>query len=80
MVAGDWRPAVSAALAGLFCGIFWEMWNQYSLAKWAYTIPYVQRFHLFEMPIIGYMGYLPFGLECIALFDLIEEAWSKRFP
>jgi hypothetical protein len=79
MVAGDWRPAVSAALAGLFCGIFWEMWNQYSLAKWVYTIPYVQRFHLFEMPILGYMGYLPFGLECIAVFDLIEEAWMERF-
>jgi hypothetical protein len=40
------------------------MWNFYSLAKWKYSIPFVERFHLFEMPILGYAGYLPFGLEC----------------
>ena len=51
----------AAALAGLFCGFFWELWNAHSLARWEYTIPWVDRFHLFEMPLLGYAGYLPFG-------------------
>jgi hypothetical protein len=62
---GDWRPLVVPALAALICGFFWELWNTFSLARWTYSIPYVQRFHLFEMPILGYGGYLSFGLECL---------------
>lgn len=61
---GDWRTLWLSALAAVQCGFFWEMWNYYSLAKWEYSIPYVHRFEIFEMPILGYAGYLPFGLEC----------------
>jgi hypothetical protein len=68
---GDWRPVVVSALAALTCGLFWEMWNTSSLARWTYSIPYVQRFYLFEMPILGYGGYLPFGLECLLAGSLV---------
>ena len=68
---GDWRPVVVPALAALICGFFWEMWNTHSLARWTYTIPLVQRFHLFEMPILGYGGYLPFGLICSIVGALV---------
>jgi len=68
---GNWAPVTAAALAGLFCGGFWEMWNYFSLAHWSYTIPLVDRFHLFEMPLLGYAGYLPFGLECALIGDVI---------
>lgn len=68
---GDWRPLVVPALAALTCGFFWEMWNYSSLARWTYSIPYVQRFYLFEMPILGYGGYLPFGLECLLAGSLV---------
>ena len=71
---GDWTLAAASALSALFCGCFWEMWNYYSLAKWQYAIPFVNRFHLFEMPILGYAGYLPFGLECAAIGGLVS-AW-----
>lgn len=67
---GDWRGIVTAAMAALICGFFWEMWNFYSHAKWIYSIPYAHRFLLFEMPIMGYAGYLPFGLECVAVAEL----------
>ncbi|HQX22923.1 MAG TPA: hypothetical protein PLU01_06070, partial [Nitrospira sp.] len=67
---GDWRTLWAAALAALICGWFWEMWNFYSLARWEYAVPFVQRFKLFEMPLLGYAGYLPFGLECLAVADL----------
>jgi hypothetical protein len=76
----DWTLPVSAALAALVCGGFWEMWNFYSLAKWQYSIPYVQRFHLFEMPLLGYAGYLPFGLECAAICTMVAELLDPEKP
>jgi len=77
LTAGHWSPVVSSALAAVFCGFFWEMWNYYSLARWEYSIPYVYRFKIFEMPILGYAGYLPFGLECAVIGGLIEQ-WIKE--
>ncbi len=29
---------------------------------------------IFEMPALGYAGYLPFGLECAVIGELID--WS----
>ena len=72
-VTGDWRHPLSAAMAALICGFFWEMWNSYSLAKWTYSVPLVHRFQIFEMPILGYAGYLPFGLECAVVGSLLME-------
>ncbi|MBT8374698.1 MAG: hypothetical protein KJN80_07295 [Deltaproteobacteria bacterium] len=74
VIRGNWMKVVSFPLAALGCGFFWEMWNFYSLAKWQYGIPFVHRFQLFEMPILGYAGYLPFGLEC-AMVAMIVEDW-----
>lgn len=68
---GDWRLAWVAALASLMCGFFWELWNSHSLAHWEYAIPFVHEFQLFEMPLLGYAGYLPFGLECLAIVQLV---------
>jgi hypothetical protein len=69
---GDWRPICLPALAGLQCGFFWELWNWHSLAHWEYAIPYVHRFLIFEMPLLGYAGYLPFGLECLVVASLFN--------
>jgi len=72
LARGDWVLVISSAIAALFCGLLWETWNFYSFAKWKYSIPFVQRFHIFEMPLLGYAGYLPFGVECLAVGRLIE--------
>ncbi|MDN5871842.1 MAG: hypothetical protein L0H73_14115 [Nitrococcus sp.] len=71
LARGDWAVLWLAALAGLACGFFWELWNWQSLARWSYSVPYVDRFHLFAMPLLGYAGYLPFGLTCIAATRLL---------
>jgi len=73
IAGGDWRVVISSALAALICGYFWEMWNYFSLAKWVYSVPFVHRFEIFEMPILGYAGYLPFGLECAVIGGLIKK-------
>lgn len=75
---GDWGIILCSALAALICGFFWEMWNYHSLAKWKYNIPFVHRFQLFEMPILGYAGYLPFGVECAVIADLMLQGGRKK--
>jgi len=71
---GDWRLPWLYGLAGLVCGIWWELWNWSSLAKWQYAVPFVHRFQIFEMPLLGYAGYLPFGLECL----IVIHWWSRH--
>jgi hypothetical protein len=78
IAGGDWRPVLHSALAALICGFFWELWNWGSVAKWHYSVPYVQRFPLFEMPILGYAGYLPFGIECALVIDLVARHVERR--
>lgn len=73
LARGDWRVTISSALAALYCGCFWEMWNYFSLAKWEYSIPFVHSFQIFEMPILGYGGYLPFGLECAVIAGMLSS-------
>ena len=73
LALGDWRSVILPATAALICGFFWELWNSQSFAHWQYNIPYVDRFALFEMPAIGYAGYLPFGLVCLAIAELLPD-------
>jgi len=73
IAGGDWRRVISAAVAALFCGGFWEMWNYFSLAKWQYSVPFVHGFKIFEMPLLGYAGYLPFGLECLIIGTILDR-------
>jgi hypothetical protein len=68
---GDWRTVISLSLGGLVCGFFWEMWNYYSLPKWIYHTPGAQFLHIFEMPLLGYGGYVPFALELYALKNFL---------
>jgi hypothetical protein len=66
----DWRPVIALFGGVLVCGFFWEFWNFYSYPKWIYTIPWADFARLFEMPALGYGGYLPFSLELFAVYHL----------
>lgn len=66
MFEGKWLNTISVAFGTLFTGFWWEMWNFYSLPKWIYEIPYVGFYKIFEMPILGYLGYPFFGLEILS--------------
>lgn len=79
--AGDWRFFALMPLAALCCGFFWEMWNSLALPKWIYTIPLVESWHiphLFEMPLIGYTGYLPFGVELFVMYQFALLLLGRR--
>lgn len=77
---GDWRTVVALCVGTLMCGFFWEMWNYYADPKWFYRIPFFGFWHIFEMPLFGYFGYLPFALELYAITQLATpRALSLRF-
>ncbi len=67
----DWRMVLALFVAALLCGFFWEMWNWNSWPKWVYTFPYLDNPRVFEMPLAGYLGYLPFGLDVWAITALL---------
>lgn len=78
---GDWSTVFNIAAGTLICGLFWELWNYYSLPKWTYSIPYFDFLHVFEMPVLGYGGYIPFGLEIFAFHALVAVlAPQLRLP
>jgi hypothetical protein len=68
---GDWRPVMNLAAGGLICGWFWEMWNINAMPKWVYSVPHVGFWKVWEMPILGYGGYIPFAFEVFAYYALV---------
>lgn len=62
--------SVSLAAAALTCGFLWEFWNYWSLPKWFYNIPLVDFWHVFEMPLLGFLGYIPFAWSLFAMYNL----------
>ena len=78
LATGNWALVFRFSVAALCCGLAWETWNYYAVAKWVYAVPWVHRFQIWEMPLAGFAGYLPFGVECAAvtawiLPDLVEN-------
>jgi hypothetical protein len=71
VAVGDWRPVLALWIGCLVTAFFWEMWNFYSYPKWVYQVPFVDFLHIFEMPLLGYGGYLPFALELFAIYHLV---------
>jgi hypothetical protein len=69
---GRWDTALVLFATGLVCGWFWELENVYSILKLVYQVPFVSWPKLFEMPILGYGGYMPFALEVFAAWSLLS--------
>ena len=68
---GDWRLVVALGAGAVVCGWFWEMWNYWAFPKWEYSVSLVDFVHVFEMPLLGYGGYVPFGLEVYAVYHFL---------
>lgn len=65
---GKLSTPLTIAFSGLLLGFLWELWNYYAKIKWVYNIPYVGFLKIFEMPILGYLGYPFFGLELYSMY------------
>jgi hypothetical protein len=64
-------PVLLVAVAGLVTGVLWELWNWGAVPHWEYRIPYVGVLPLFEMPVLGYLGYAPFALVADAFVRMV---------
>ena len=71
-----WFGRTLAAFAGgLLCGFLWEFWNYWALTKWTYHLPFLGRaeqYRYFEMPLPGLLGFIPFGIECWIMWQMIR--------
>ena len=65
---GRWDRLVNLAASGMLCGVLWEFLNYWSRAKWHYTVPFMERFKIFEMPLPGYLGFPVFAIECFTMY------------
>ncbi len=70
--SGNRRRVWSLMLGGLLCGLIWEFWNYWAGSKWAYTIPFLGKWKIFEMPVLGFFGFPPFALECWIMYHLLR--------
>jgi len=77
--AGDRRRIWNLMLGGLLCGLLWEFMNYWAGSKWIYTVPFFGKWKLFEMPVLGYLGFLPFALECWILYHGLRAA-ARMMP
>lgn len=68
---GDWRTVAALATGVLVAGFFWEMWNSFSYPKWVYHVPFFGFWHIFEMSLPGFLGYVPFALELYVVAHLL---------
>lgn len=58
------------ALAG---GFLWELLNYFApITKWQYTI-LPEAFRLFAMPLLGYLGYIPFIFSVIVVYLFAKQ-------
>ena len=72
LARGDASRLFALLGSGLVCGVLWEFWNYWAATKWTYTVPYPPDVKIFEMPVLGYLGFMPFALECHAMYHWVR--------
>jgi len=78
MAKGNWNRFWCWCMAGFAAGFIWEFLNFYAGAKWDYSIPYFDFARIFQMPLLGYFGFIPFALEIFAILQLFLY-FSNKF-
>jgi hypothetical protein len=80
LARGDLRRLLALLASGFLCGFLWEFWNYWALSKWTYTVPYFGSVKIFEMPVLGFLGFPPFAIECWAMYIFVRSLLSSRAP
>ncbi len=69
---------LSLFTAGLICGFLWEFWNYWATSKWVYKAPFTQEIKIFEMPLIGFLGFAPFAWEYFSFYNFCKLFARKK--
>ena len=77
-ILGDWHKGrthrlVNLLVAGLVCGVIWELWNYWVGTKWIYNVPILPELKIFEMPVLGFGGFPPFAVECFTMYVTVRR-------
>ena len=78
LARGDWRRLWSLLASGLVCGFLWEFFNYWAISKWTYTVPYLGDIKIFEMPVLGFLGFPPFAVECWAIYIFVRSLLQPK--
>ena len=70
---GQLSTLVQLFLAGIVAGGLWEFWNYWATAKWIYTVPILGDLKIFEMPVLGYLGFPAFAVEIFVMWQAIKH-------
>lgn len=71
--SGDIGLVLQLFASGIIMGILWEFWNYMAYSKWIYNLPtYLSTIKIFEMPIYGYLGYLPFAIDALLFYAMFR--------
>jgi len=68
---GDAGRIVRLLMGGAAIGLLWELYNSFARSRWIYTVPGLEDLKLFEMPLLGFVGFPVFALECWSVFHLL---------
>ena len=69
---GDWGLVARVFFGGAICGLVWESMNFFVPQKWIYTVRGLENFKLFEMPLLGFLGFPALALDGIAFYALVS--------
>jgi len=78
LAQGDASRLLALLGGGAICGVLWELWNYWAATRWTYTVPYLGGVKIFEMPVLGYLGFPPFALEAYAMYRWMHGLLDRR--
>lgn len=71
---GDWGRTGRVLIGGAIVGVLWETFNFWSRPMWIYTVPGLDNLKLYEMPVLGFIGFPFFALEAWAMYHALCAA------
>src|SRR5713101_3938913 len=77
IATGDASRLLALLASGAICGVLWELWNYWAAARWTYAVPYLGGIKIFEMPVLGYLGFPPFALESYAMYHWLRGSLGR---
>lgn len=77
LAEGSSRDLRVLLTSGLLCGLAWEGLNFWAGGKWRYTFPWPRGPKLFEMPWLGFVGFLPFALGAASAWHAFDIWWEE---
>ncbi|HSH74675.1 MAG TPA: DUF4332 domain-containing protein [Longimicrobiales bacterium] len=71
---GEPALIVQLLVGGLAIGLLWELYNVGARGKWIYTVTGLEELKLFEMPLLGFLGFPVLALDGWAVWSALVVA------